>query len=295
MSIENVVLARDHRGVSALRPYLAPDFCERAASLILQYPGTVLIVTGFYIPAGGAPETDGPPGAAALGGALASLGYRPVYVTDERSGVLVRGLADGAPVVEFPIDDHEASRAFAASLLAERAPSLVVAVERCGLTERGQYRNMRGDDVSAHHAKVDYLFAGATPSVGVGDGGNEIGMGNLLPVIPLVMPMAAPPCATRTTRLVIASVSNWGAWGLVAALSRLTGRSMLPTLTEARRQLERTVELGAVDGVSARRTLTVDGFSADENERVLGEMHAWLARHGISGRPASLPVGPPAR
>ncbi|MBP7572144.1 MAG: DUF4392 domain-containing protein, partial [Acidobacteria bacterium] len=120
MSIENVVLARDHRGVSALRPYLAPDFCERAASLILQYPGTVLIVTGFYIPAGGAPETDGPPGAAALGGALASLGYRPVYVTDERSGVLVRVLADGAPVVEFPIDDHEASRAFAASLLAER-------------------------------------------------------------------------------------------------------------------------------------------------------------------------------
>ena len=106
-------------------------------------------------------------------------------------------------------------------------------------------------------------------------------MGNLLPVIPLVMPMAGPPCATRTTRLVIASVSNWGAWGLVAAVSRLTGRSMLPTSAGARAQLERALELGAVDGVSGRRTLTVDGFTAEENERVLGEMHAWLARHGV--------------
>ena len=284
MSIENVVLARDHRGVSALRPYLAPDFCERSASLVLQHPGTVLIVTGFYIPAGGAPETDGPPGAATLGGALAELGYRPVYVTDERSGGVMRGLApDGAPVVEFPITDHEASRAFAEGLLAEHRPSLVIAVERCGLTEEGLYRNMRGDDVTAHNAKVDYLFTtGGPPSVGVGDGGNEIGMGNLLPVIPLVMPMAGRPCATRTTRLVIASVSNWGAWGVVAALSRLTGRSLLPTAVEARAQLERTLELGAVDGVSGRRTLTVDGFTADENERVLGEMHAWLARHGIA-------------
>lgn len=282
MSIENLVLARDHRGVSALRPYLAPDFCERSAALVLEHPGTVLIVTGFYIPAGGAPETDGPPGAATLGAALTSLGYRPVYVTDERSSAVVRGLADGAPVIEFPIADHDVSRAFAASLLADRSPSFVIAIERCGVTEEGLYRNMRGDDVSAHNARVDYLFAGGVPSVGIGDGGNEIGMGNLLPVIPLVMPMAGPPCATKTTRLVIASVSNWGAWGLVAALSRLTGRSLLPSAAEARAQLAHTVDLGAVDGVSGRRTLTVDGFSADENERVLGEMHAWLARHGIA-------------
>ncbi|MBP1634641.1 MAG: hypothetical protein H6Q10_1215 [Acidobacteria bacterium] len=283
MSIENLVLARDHRGVSALRPYLAPDFCERAASLVLRNPGTVLIVTGFYIPAGCAPETDGPPGAATLGAALAALGYDPVYVTDERSSAVMRGLVpDEAPVVEFPIDGHEASRDHAARLLAERAPTLAIAIERCGLTEGGVYLNMRGDDVSAHNAKLDYLFGEGPPSVGIGDGGNEIGMGNLLPVIPLVMPMAGPPCATRTSRLVIASVSNWGAWGVVAALSRLTGRFLLPSRGEVRAQLERTVALGAVDGVSGRRTLTVDGFPAEENERVLGEMHAWLARYGVA-------------
>jgi hypothetical protein len=67
MSIENIVLSRDHRGVSALRPYLAPDFCERAASIVLEHPGTALVVTGFFIPGAGATETDGPPGAIAVG------------------------------------------------------------------------------------------------------------------------------------------------------------------------------------------------------------------------------------
>ena len=92
MSIENIVLSRDHRGVSALRPYLAPDFCERAASMVLEHPGTALIVTGFYIPGAGATETDGPPGAVAVGEALEALGYRPVYVTDRFTAPVLRSL-----------------------------------------------------------------------------------------------------------------------------------------------------------------------------------------------------------
>ncbi|HSK08555.1 MAG TPA: DUF4392 domain-containing protein [Vicinamibacterales bacterium] len=282
MSIENLVLARDQRGVSALRPYLAPDFCERAAALVVEHPGTVLIATGFYVPSAGATETDGPPGAAALGQALEALGYRVLYVTDERSSTVVRGLVPaGSGVVEFPLAGHEESRRFAAGLIASHAPALVVAVERCGLTDEGLHRNMHGADVSAHHAKLDYLFVEGLPSVGVGDGGNEIGMGNLLPVIPLVMPTTEKPCVTKTTRLVISSVSNWGAWGIVAAMSRLTGRVLLPTPAQARATLERAVRLGAVDGVSGRATLSVDGFPAEENERLLAEMHAWLARHGV--------------
>lgn len=154
-------------------------------------------------------------------------------------------------------------------------------MERCGLTEDRVYRNMRGADVSAYHAKVDYLFGDHLVSVGIGDGGNGIGMGNLAPVIPLVMSMEGAPCATRTTRLIISSVSNWGAWGLVAALSRLTRQNLLPTREEARETLERLVSLGAVDGVTGRAGATVDGFSAEENERVLEEMHAWLARYGV--------------
>ncbi len=283
MSIENIVLTQDQRGISALRPYLAPDFCERAASLILDHPGTVLIATGFYIPAGAAPETDGPPGAIALGRVITSLGSRVLYVTDAYSAPVLRGLIGrGEDVLEFPIEDHQASRAHAADLVASLAPALTIAVERCGLTDEGLYRNMRGVDVSSYHAKIDYLFQLHPWSVGIGDGGNEIGMGSVATAIPLVMPLAGPPSVTATTRLVIASVSNWGAWGVIAAMSKLKQQNLLPTVPEARDLLLQTVALGAVDGTTGKRTDSVDGFPLKDNDRVLAEMHRWLSRHGIA-------------
>lgn len=289
--IENIVLSRDHRGISALRPYMPPDFCERAAALVLDNPGTVLIATGFFIPSAGATETDGPPGAVAIGRALSSLGYRVAYVSDLHTAPLLQGLVqDGAPVHEFPIADHETSWEHARRLLAAVAPSVVIATERCGLTEEGVYRNMRGIDVSEYHAKLDYLVSEHPCSIGIGDGGNEIGMGNLAAVIPLVTPICGPPCMTKTTRLVIATVSNWGAWGLVATISRLRGRNLLLSVDEGRELLARTSRLGAVDGVTGRRSGSVDGFPPEENDRVLGEMHVWLARHGVAaGWPVSLP------
>jgi hypothetical protein len=285
MSIENIVLSQDQRGISALRPYLAPDFCERAASLILDHPGTVLIATGFYIPAGGAPETDGPPGAIALGRVIASLGSRVLYVTDAYSAPVLRGLlGPGEEVLEFPIVDHKTSWTHAADLVSSLEPSLTIAVERCGLTDEGVHRNMNGVDVSGYHAKIDYLFRIHTCSVGIGDGGNEIGMGGVAAAIPVVMPMAAPPCVTATTRLVISSVSNWGAWGVIAAMSRLRKQNLLPTVPEARDLLIRTIALGAVDGTTGKRTESVDGFPLKDNDRVLTEMHRWLGRQGVGER-----------
>ena len=282
MSIENLVLSQDQRGITALRPYLAPDFCARAASLILDHPGTVLIATGFYVPAGAAPETDGPPGAVALGRVIASLGSRVLYVTDAYSAPVLRGLLGrGGEVLEFPIVDHQTSWTHAADLVTSLAPSLTIAVERCGLTDEGLHRNMRGVDVSSYHAKIDYLFRVHPCSVGIGDGGNEIGMGSVAAAIPLVMPQAGPPCVTATTRLVIASVSNWGAWGVIAAMSKLKQQNLLPTVPEARELLLKTVALGAVDGTTGKRTASVDGFPLKDNARVLTEMHRWLSRHGI--------------
>jgi hypothetical protein len=289
--IENIVLSRDHRGVSGLRPYMPPDFCERAARLVLDRPGTVLIATGFFIPSAGATETDGPPGAVAVGRALATLGFGVAYVSDEFSAPVISGLVPpGTEVLAFPCLDHEASRSHAKELLARLAPSLLISIERCGLTDEGVYRNMHGVDVSSFHAKLDYLFLEHAHSVGIGDGGNEIGMGNLAPVIPIVMPATPKPSVTKTSRLVIASVSNWGAWGLVATLSKLSGRNLLPGVDEARDLLRRTAGLGAVDGVTGRPNGSVDGFPPEENDRVLGEMHAWLARHGVpAGWPVTLP------
>src|SRR6185503_9365797 len=81
-SIEDVILQRDGRGIAALRPYLPDDFCLRAARLLVDRPGRVLIVTGFYEIEPSAIETDGPPGALALGRALQRLGRSVTHVSD---------------------------------------------------------------------------------------------------------------------------------------------------------------------------------------------------------------------
>ena len=277
IDIEDVILDRDMRGISALRPYMADGYADEAAGLILDNPGAALIVTGFYILMAGAPENDGPPGAVAIGNALRSLGCEVAYVADRYSAAVVEGLAtDGSPVIDFPITDDAASRRFADGVIRDFAPSLLISIERCGPSEDGKARNMRNVDITEYTAKADCLFTGEIPSVGVGDGGNEIGMGNLAQVIPTVPSLVELPCVTTVSKLVISSVSNWGGYGLVAALSRRVGRNLLPSVAEEREMVERVVSLGAVDSFSGQRAMRVDGFPIDEYSQTLEKLHALL-------------------
>ena len=276
-TIENIILDRDRRGISALRTYLPDNFCELAAQLILDHPGRALICTGFHILAAGAPETDGPPGAYLLGQALQSLGYTVSYVSDRHSAFLFKGLAAPEDVVEFPITDSEASNRFAKELLAQLEPSVVISIERCGVTATGRYLNMLGVDISQFNAKLDYLVLHHDATVGIGDGGNEIGMGNLLEQIPSVDTLPKEPTTTPVTRLVIASVSNWGGYGLIAALSQLTRQNLLPTAQVEEEIIRRMVGQGAVDGISTQRVYAVDGFPLEENRQTLERLHTLLA------------------
>jgi hypothetical protein len=59
-------------------------------------------------------------------------------------------------------------------------------------------------------------------------------MGNLAAVLPTVSTLPQQSAVTRVDRLVIASVSNWGGYGLVAALPRLAGATCYPRLSTRR-------------------------------------------------------------
>ena len=110
-SIEDLILQQDKRGVAERRPHLPVDYCTRAAQYILDHPGDVAITTGFYILMTGTPETDGPPGALAIGKALETLGRRVSYVTDTLCSPVLRDWAgEDIEVVDFPITDVDASR-----------------------------------------------------------------------------------------------------------------------------------------------------------------------------------------
>ena len=272
-TIEDIILSQDKRGMLALRPYLPDDYCSQAAQFIMDNPGDVIIVTGFYVVMSGTPETDGPSGAIAIGEALKALGRTVTYVSDSYTTPVLRKFGNGSPVIEFPIDDVVASKKQAKAILDEVKPSLLISIERCGRTREDTYLNMRYVDISPHTARLDYLFDSAVPSVGIGDGGNEIGMGNLADMIPQVDSLPDYPAVNQVDRLIIASVSNWGGYGLVASMSRIAGKNLLPTVEAETALLHGMIESGVVDGTTGDAVPTVDNFSAEENGELLARLH----------------------
>ena len=80
----------------------------------------------------------------------------------------------------------------------------------------------------------------------------------------------------------ISSVSNWGGYGLAASMSKLSGRNLLPSIEAEQDLVRRTVDLGAVDGMSAKQEYKVDGFTLEENSRALQRLHDYLAEQGVS-------------
>ncbi|RJP33153.1 MAG: DUF4392 domain-containing protein [Phycisphaerales bacterium] len=261
-SIENLI-ARDPAGRNVFG-LLIPDQLRLAAQS-LRLARRVGIVTGFYVPAAEAPETDGPHGAHVVGAALTRLGLHVDYVTDERNAGVLRALG-----IE-PILDAD-------SYLAGARPSHLVSIERVGRARDGRYRDMRGRDITAAAAPLDSLFLAASDegltTIGIGDGGNEIGMGRVFAAT--LSQIAHGPeiaCVVSTDYCIAAGVSNWGAYGLAGALSVLVGRDLLPDAAAVLEDLRAMVDRGgAVDGVTLRREPTVDSVSADESVRMLEEI-----------------------
>ncbi len=280
-TIEDIILEQDKRGVAQLRPYMDDDFCAQAAQYVMDHPGNVAIVTGFYILAAGKPETDGPAGAVAIGNALQALGRKVTYISDDCSMPILRGiLNDDVEIIEFPVADVETSKKVSAEILEKLDLSLIISIERCSRTKDNAYLNMRYMDITPHTARLDYLFEAGIPSVGIGDGGNEIGMGNLVEFIPQVETLPNDPGVTTVDRLIISSVSNWGGYGLVAALSKLAGRNLLPSLEDDTRAICVSVDMGAVDGTTGDWLYRVDGFTTEENARQLERLH-WLVEESV--------------
>ena len=272
MTVEDILLLHSTRGMNILREHCAPDFCHEAARCIYDAPrGNVLLTTGFYV--GGFGETDGPPGTMFLAKALYLLGFNPIIVTDDYCQGFF--MTEHIQTVYVNNDMDEADYA---AMLDQYAPTLLISIERCGRNIQGDYANMRGVSIADHNARVDWLFElGARrgiPSVGVGDGGNEIGMGNLKEVISNELSLV--PCEVEVSHLVIATVSNWGAYGLCACLEELSGQPLLPRYSTDMDYLQYIVDLGAVDGVTKDHVPTVDSYPTEIKHEILDKLYALI-------------------
>jgi hypothetical protein len=282
--------------------------CMRAAELLAERvtPGsTVVILTGLIIP-GHHPygETDGPLGAAVLARALAiGLSARVIVALEpelvDMQAALLRtaelqvlsadalAAEDGrhraaAAVVAQSRDRAEAS-AQAASLIERFDVRAVVAIEKAGANAKGVYHMVGGGDISATVSKGEAMFAEAARRgivrIGVGDRGNELGMGPVAEVTRDLLPfgkMCRCPCGggvadqTAAELAVTATVSNWGAYGIAACLAALREQpALLHTAALEHALLNRAVQVGGVDGMCGRPIPAADGMSAATNAAVV--------------------------
>lgn len=253
-------------------------------------PGdTVFIATG----AGVAPnlplgETDGPPGAAVMARALA-LGFdcnvvivtenihlRPVEACAEVASAHLEGRGS-ITVIGFPKGLSEGQRT-AASLFHEYDPKAVIFVERDGPNAEGYFHGVRGDFRDPDSVGHVYLLADVAKmqkvlTIGVGDGGNEVGFGDVRDAVTAVHPLGAVSkgnfpsgviTVTATDVVVAASVSNWGAYAISAALAYLTSKPELIHSPELERYLiEACVRGGGRDGANGLLQPSVDGIDLD--------------------------------
>lgn len=270
---EEVTLRYSKRGMTLLKEYLQKDYCKRAAEKLLQAPkGNVLITTGFYV--AGYAETDGPIGTLAVAKALEGLGYHGIVITDK----YCEGFFELKNIsVEYVAID--ADQSVYEEILEKYRPVYMISIERCGHNLENEYANMKGDSITGQTACIDTLFELAAekkiPTIGVGDGGNEIGMGNVRQVI--LEKLELNPCVVTVDDLIIATTSNWGAYALAAYMAKLSGRPVFITYEEIEEYMAQIVALGCVDGVTKQKKMGTDGFSMEIEKEIITSLKEAIA------------------
>lgn len=271
-------------------------------------------------------ETDGPPGAAALARAIRlALKGLPIIVTDDylvedmKKIMSSCGFSIVAPdelpnslseelgfamvptisVIGMPIDE-EACRIRSAELLNHYKPSLLLAIERGGMNKHGRIHGMGGFDFSSSQAKMDFLFTEAPErgiaTIGIGDGGNEIGMANIEKAVRNQVKngdMCKCPCKSgialdvaKVDVLVCSAISNWAAYGIACLLSLATGNlEAMCSEDIEERVLNACYQVEFHDSIGSRVAPSVDGCDATIHFAIIRLIRE-IVRLGIKRFPA---------
>jgi len=273
---------------------------------------TVFILTGAgcppRYPTG---ETDGPLGAVALARALhLGLKLNPIIITEKRNFKPIYGMANELGmnpllaeqifstranpllVVDFPCGKEKAEEA-TFKLLEDYQPSAIIAVERIGANNKGVYHSMSGMEIDSNKfAYLDRLVEVAREknifTISIGDNGNELGCGIILDEVQKIQPwgkVCQCPCqsgmasSTEVDILLMAAVSNWGAYGINALLAYLLNNiELMHTERMEEKMLDVCVKTGCVDGDLDIPSASVDGISLESQKAIVTLLRETVAR-----------------
>lgn len=271
---------------------------EQAARSIMATPNAhVGIVTGFFIRNAipPSPETDGLGGMAHVAAGLANAGIPVTIITDAPCAKAVWAICTELPD-SVALEITSVSEASVVALRrrlaeAERPITHLIAIERVSPGSDGKPHREYGADMTDDTAPLHLLFDDPTwkrqwDTIGIGDGGNEIGMSTLPPEIvhgdipngPLIA------ATTPTDHLIVAGVSNWGGWGLLAAMAMAEPARSAALLKDFHPDKDRAfltaaVEVGqAVDDSRidrpARPVMSVDRLPLETHASVLLQLRS---------------------
>jgi hypothetical protein len=128
-------------------------------------------------------------------------------------------------------------------------------------------------------------------TIGIGDLGNEMGMGFVKEAVRREIPHGEKclcpceggiACDVTADVGIICNISNWGAYGVEACLAALTGEmEVMHDQATERHLIRECVRAGAIDPVSGLLRPYVDGETEDINAYVV-EMLRAIVRHATS-------------
>lgn len=303
-----------HELYEAARQKLDMPFTMAAAQLLKQNikkGDRVLIFTGWPSRSWliqGLTETDGPVGAAVLARVVEqAFGAIPILVMEKSlkpfgevalraAGLIVSDLetalkskpgppsASVAAVIDFTTNWDEAEQT-ANDFIDKLSPSALISVELPGANAEGEYHNVTARIVPSELVlKADVLFREAKqrgiPTIGIGDGGNELGMANVREVIieKLNKGREIAP-ATEVDILIPSSISNWGSIGLACAICALTEQPEVIKEINVVRITNRLSDAGAIDGLTAYVDPKNDGTTHDVNEALMSMLSMTVKMH----------------
>ena len=260
-------------------------------------------------------ETDGPPGAASLARAINRAYHAVPFIFIEENLVQAMTMVmnsaglkvlppaqaiktptyhtpiNSASILSFPIEkDRAIKRAY--ELIDQYQPKAVITIEKGGMNKKEVIHTSRGINSTIYMAKIDYLVQEAIKNkittIGIGDGGNEIGMGCIREEIKKHLPFGDKckcPCqagiapATKTDFLITAAISNWGAYGLAAGLSLLNNDiDIFHNREVEKRILQKASDACFIDGINGYTEPGADGLPSRVHESFVEVLQELIAR-----------------
>lgn len=283
----------------------AEMLCER-----IKEQDVIFILTGFVLLPHRKPEMDGMVSSILLARSLVlAFGAKPVIVCPEDCVDAVKKCAgvvglhiyeDLKTVKDLPYSmgvhaftkNSQRAKMEAEWLIKETLPAAVISVEAPGSNSLGVYHNAVGKDVSELEAKSDILWdllrEKGVLNIAIGDLGNEIGMGAIAGHIKKYVPFTGPGececgckggilAASGADHIITATCSDWGCYGLMAALAYLKRDMEILHREEMEAEVMRVASRSGLIDMTGSLLPGIDGFNTRMNTGIVSLMRQCTA------------------